>query len=72
MRRCETSALTFFEDWNSKKSAREGFDVIFDVIPPISLYQILVVFCGIWLSVPAGAIQVAPIVLQADPGNFKW
>ena len=42
---------------SSKALAREGFDVIFDSIPPISAYQVFVVFCGIWLSIPAGAIQ---------------
>ena len=53
----------------SCKSTRVGFDIIFEVIPPISVFQVSAIFCALWMHIPAGAIQVAPIVLQAEPGN---
>ena len=48
----------------------KGFDILFDFIPTISGYQITIVFFGLWLTISAGAIQLAAIILQADPGKF--
>jgi len=53
------------------ESDRRGFDIIFDIIPPISFYQSIIVFFGLWLCIPAGAIQLAAIILQAKPEGKK-
>lgn len=50
-------------------SQRSGFDIAFNYIPPISWYQTVIVFLGLYLEIPAGAIQLGAVILQADPGN---
>ena len=50
----------------------KGFDILFDIIPAISLYQIMIGIFSLWVQIPGAAIQVAGVILQAEPGeNFK-
>ena len=47
---------------------KPSFDIIFEYIPEISKYQMMVVIMGLWANVAGGTIQLAAIILQADPG----
>ena len=63
-----TGKVPILDDDVKKPSA--GFDVLFDYIPSISWYQILVVFFGLYLRLPVGAIQFAAVIIQAEPGEI--
>ena len=46
----------------------DGFDIIFKHVPKISLYQSLMALFGMYLTIPAGAIQLGAVVMQANIG----
>ena len=53
-------------DSNDKK---EDFTILYDYLPAISMYQILVFVLVGWSNVLGGAIQFAQIIFQAVPTN---
>ena len=47
-----------------------GFDRLLDLIPSTSWYMVLTISSGFYVAgIPAGAIQVAGNILQAEPGK---
>ena len=48
----------------------EDFQIIFDYVPKMSVYQAVLVTLIGFTNVAAGSIQLAQIILQAKPG--KW
>ena len=46
------------------------FSVLFDYLPDISFYQLVIVILLAWSDVLAGSIQFAQIIFQASPDNF--
>ena len=55
-----------------EKSETKGFDILFEYIPAISLYQIFVALASFWVEIPGGAIQVGGVILQAPPGSYPY
>ena len=50
---------------------KEGYERIFDFIPSISPYQIMLVLCALYPRISAGAIQFAKIILEVK-GDTKY
>ena len=75
MENCENPEDKKFDDLAEserflEKSERKGFDILFDYIPAISVYQIFVALASFWVEIPGGAIQVGGVILQAPPGSY--
>ena len=54
---------------NNDSEENEDFQIIFDYLPKISFYQAAIVFLTGYCNVAAGSLQLAQIILQANPGN---
>ena len=46
------------------------FSVLYDYLPDISFYQVLIVILLGWSNILGGSIQFAQIIFQASPDNF--
>ena len=54
--------------------AKKGYERIFNFIPAISPYQIMLVLCALYPRIAAGAIQFAKIILEENgvDNNFGF
>lgn len=57
-------------DLEIENEENEDFQIIFDYLPKISFYQAVIVFLTGYCNVAAGSLQLAQIILQANPGNI--
>ena len=46
------------------------FTVLYDYLPDISVYQVIIVILLGWSNILGGSIQFAQIIFQASPDNF--
>ena len=53
----------------SREEENEDFQIIFDYVPKMSIYQAILVTLIGFTNVAAGSIQLAQIILQATPGE---
>lgn len=54
-------------DLEIENEENEDFQIIFDYLPKISFYQAVIVFLTGYCNVAAGSLQLAQIILQANP-----